>query len=427
MRASFAKGKIMKETDASCSNSLHQALYSGRLDIVRSQLKINPDAVNERNRKGNTLLLPLTLGNGLVDFSLEILRDFKPNVNAVNLSGRTPLMVAARFMPDLVQELLQHGAMTTISATSNSKKTVADHASEGNYTRLAARLTQLSLEADQVARDETILHDSRHELCSVCDERVKLHDNLWHLRQRVARGQETNPLVVEFIQSDLSKLLAQRAFHTLTSMNSFSKEVTESMACMHVLRKTKLGSSFHVVDLCSGKSLNTALCVLEFQSRVVVTAVDRLAPELLPHYENYPNVHYLQADILVQDFFSRLRSHIKSINLPTIILGVHLCGRLSVTAIRLAHVSPLVRNIMLVPCCMPKRRYSHEFPPGLVGSGQFHAWVAHLEMEMAKHATHIDTICNPNIRSPKNTMLLMDVDHSKCCCDSASDDDVVEV
>jgi hypothetical protein len=199
---------------------------------------------------------------------------------------------------------------------------------------------------------------------------------------------------------------------------------------MHVLRKTvqELGSSFHVVDLCCGKSLNTALCVLEFQPNVVVvTAVDRLDPKLLPHYETYPNVHYMQADILENNFFSRLRSHIKTINLPTIILGVHLCGNLSITAIRLAHVSPLVRNIMLVSCCLPKRRYAHEFPPGLVGSGQFHAWVAHLEMEMAKYGAHVGTICNPNIRSPKNALLSMVVDHSKCCCDSESGDEVVDV
>jgi hypothetical protein len=410
----------MKETDASYSNSLHHALSSGRLEAVRSQLRINPDAVNERNRKGNTVL-HLALGNGLVDFSLELLRDFKPNVNAVNLSGRTPLMVAARYMPDLVPDLLQHGAMKTISATSNSKKTAADYAREGNYSRLAARLTQLSLQVDHVARCEVILHDSRHERCGVCDERVKLQDNLWHLRQRVYRGKETNPLVVEFVQSDHFKLLAQRPFHRLTCMKSFSKEVTESMACMHVVRKTvqELGSSFHVVDLCCGKSLNTALCVLEFQKSVVVTAVDRLDPKLLPHYEKYPNVHYMRADILDKDFFSRLRGHINRINLPTIILGVHLCGRLSVTAIRLAHVSPLVRNIMIVPCCLPKRRYAHDFPPGLVGSGQFQVWVAHLEMEMAEHGTHIGTICNPNIRSPKNTMLSMVVDHSKYCCEVA--------
>lgn len=111
---------------------------------------------------------------------------------------------------------------------------------------------------------------------------------------------------------------------------------------------------WHVVDLCCGKSLNTALLALRHPG-LLVTAVDRCRPSLLPHYAEagIDRVEYWQQDVLAANFVEELVHRLVLVARPTVILGMHLCGLLSERAISAFQGSENARVCVLSPCCLP--------------------------------------------------------------------------
>ena len=123
-----------------------------------------------------------------------------------------------------------------------------------------------------------------------------------------------------------------------------------------------------------------------------VTAIDRLASKGLPHFEvgfageggggegggegdggeggggggggedgegeggGGARVRYVRADVQSEVFLARLAQEVEAAApRPTALIGVHLCGRLSLRAVEAFSAVRGVRALVLSPCCLPKR------------------------------------------------------------------------
>ena len=125
--------------------------------------------------------------------------------------------------------------------------------------------------------------------------------------------------------------------------------------------------SWHVIDLCTGKGfLATLIAVL--YPHFVVTAVDKRDGSYLPHYEaaGITNVRYAQLDVLAPSFASELGALIQSSHggggRRTVVLGMHLCGLLSLRAVDLLEALPEVEAVVLAPCCLPGQHNMEDTP-----------------------------------------------------------------
>ena len=130
---------------------------------------------------------------------------------------------------------------------------------------------------------------------------------------------------------------------------------------------------WHVIDLCAGKGfLATLLAVL--YPRMMVTAVDKFEPTFLPHYEaaGIDNVRYAQLDVLAPNFVQALRTVIRTdgAGRRTIVLGMHLCGLLSLRAAELIRSLPEVEAVVLAPCCLPGAHQGRGYSAGSLRSGE---------------------------------------------------------
>ena len=82
------------------------------------------------------------------------------------------------------------------------------------------------------------------------------------------------------------------------------------------------------------------------------------------------NVRYVQLDVLSRHFIDDVRVLCETAGRadaddgrPTIVLGMHLCGLLSIRAIELLARLPRVRALVLAPCCLPGARNAANTPP----------------------------------------------------------------
>ncbi|CAK9045852.1 Phosphopyruvate hydratase, partial [Durusdinium trenchii] len=96
-------------------------------------------------------------------------------------------------------------------------------------------------------------------------------------------------------------------------------------------------------------------------------------------YADVP-VKYLKHDVLADDFLQVLGNRIMDVGRPTCILGMHLCGRLSLQAIAAFQEIRLVRSLVLTPCCLPHVTQAPQELQGIYGCGlsdpeQFDLWV----------------------------------------------------
>ena len=106
------------------------------------------------------------------------------------------------------------------------------------------------------------------------------------------------PLARLFAAGEHEPLEADR-FHSLAAMRSLRKELSESAAALDALARAlatrrrrgaarggarappPLGREWHVVDLCCGKGVTSALAASRYPG-VAVSAIDRLAPAFAP-------------------------------------------------------------------------------------------------------------------------------------------------
>ena len=343
---------------------------------------------------------------------------------AAKPNGLTPLMVAAEHGHVAASRLLL--ARGGVGQRSHAKLTAAQYASTHGHAALAAELEgHVRL---QFAASASVPVVS----CPVCGERLKPRPNLHYLRARAARGDEPNPLVSAFCASDAADALARPVWHGLNNHKHLRKEATESMAVLAALRRlprwsascderddsSAAGGGTHVLDLCSGKGLTAALAALDEPS-CVVSAIDLLLPSALPHFEEAlppGRLTYLRLDLLGDDFISRLEARVESVARPAYLLGVHLCGELSLRAIEAFGAIPRIEALCLVPCCLPNRALPIA-PPWLYASPraeeQAAAWCSLLEARCRDlPGVRVSSWREPHIASTKRFIVMVERVHA---------------
>jgi len=257
--------------------------------------------------------------------------------------------------PLLLEALLENGAAATAAEREKSGKTAADLALAQGNTDLADRLRSL---------EKSAAVTEKFDRCELCNAKMKSRTKLHFLRDQVRNKKEENPLVLELFEDEtVVEELIRPVYHRVSNCMHLRKEVTESMALIHAVKRLKHlrnaedGSwrECHIVDLCCGSSITSALA-LQILPGCAVTACDISAPSRIPHYKEAgvsDRIDYLQHDICAQSFMDALRQRIKP-GRRIVVLGMHCCGELSIRAIEI-FTQMKAEVIFLMPCCLPSK------------------------------------------------------------------------
>lgn len=366
--------------------------------------------------------------------------------------GQTPLMLLAMGHCDeaLIWRLLERRA--SVAVRSQTRQTAADYAQEcGRRGALwpsdpfsAERIGNLSGEKPDRIRSagsrkgngtafsrsaevvETLRRLEAEELqrteqcrCPVCGDVTRQagkRSNLSFLFARADRGEEENPLIQRFCALACYQALLEPRHHHISGHRQLRKEISESMALVEALETAvgpAFGAQWHVVDLCCGwHGVTSSLLALRYPG-IAVTSVDKLDPCHRPHLKGMEDhgVSYVQLDVLSGTFIARLREIVEKTGRPVAILGMHLCGRLSLRAIEAFDQLDSAKLVILSPCCLPPKDDSSS-PPHLYASKdndlQYDAWVSHLESALSQTVcatASVSRSCVEDILSPKNAVL----------------------
>lgn len=353
-------------------NALHLAITEGQHQDALRLINTGPaELTRGLNRRGCTPLMLLAMGQG--------------GGGGGKASNTT-----------LLRALLDRGAAYSgVELRSEAMMSAAD------YAKLQNQPAKLVVELEQLGREERAR--TAEGRCSVCGERLRKRPRLAFYADRADRGEEDNPLLQRFFRAQHHLELLQPHYHQLSSVRSVRKELSESIAVLDALAAAvgsappaagvapELdGGAWHLVDLCCGKSFTAAVATLRWPG-LVVTAVDRVNAATLPHWnEGAANrrctVKYASIDVLSDDFVPALREIIGRVDRPTLLVGMHLCGQLSVRAIDAFGNLAGVQAAVLSPCCLP-RRGNPGSPPHLYFTKddrtQYLRWAEHLEMLMS--------------------------------------------
>eukprot|EP00043_Microstomoeca_roanoka_P018357 m.195787 g.195787 ORF g.195787 m.195787 type:complete len:633 (-) comp16810_c2_seq1:54-1952(-) len=219
-----------------------------------------------------------------------------------------------------------------------------------------------------------------------------------------------SPYIEKFLKSvAFERLRTDPKYHTLADKHHLRKEVTETWAIMHAVEQQceELGldlDNITLVDLCSGKSLTSALFGMLYPNSRVI-AIDRMPVGLVPHFDD--NVVYLQQDIMKDTFVDVLKNTLDP-SRPALLVGMHLCGVLSLQAIHVFTSIPQFRGIVLSPCCFPSRRSGIRLvrDSGLVNElDKYEFWTQHLAEEVCKLTSNCQCYKDQNIYSNRNNVI----------------------
>lgn len=227
-----------------------------------------------------------------------------------------------------------------------------------------------------------------------------------------------------FLQSPAYEIICRIDYHGVNNMHKLRKEVSESYAMLDSIQGccAELGipetlDNVYVIDLCSGKSLTTAIGGALFPKGLFL-AVDKLEPHFVPHFGQQANTEYLSHDVMTRPFFNLLEQKVQKVlrlepDRVVILIGMHLCGHLSIRAIDLFHRIPLIRGMILSPCCLPKR-YGIEIRPSvqdnddtLAPTDIYGHWCNHLTEMIQKKGEAVATTTNEQSSRPSESRVSM--------------------
>lgn len=293
--------------------------------------------------------------------ALAALADDELAATQRNRKGVTPLMLAAqgarrKGIEALARRLMHAGGGAAACLRSPKRHTAADYAERNGSGRLAAELRELE------ALERLACGGGR---CARCGDVLPAQTALGWVVHRARQGNERNPLLARWCQTaEPDALLAQPAFHLIAGLHSVRQELSESLAAIGALRDAVpgFGDGWHALDLCCGKGVTSALLHLRHGDGVRVTAVDRREPKRVPHFDDAcgGSVRFEQIDVLAGA--GALAAALEAPGRPTAVIGIHLCGILSVRAVEHFARSPRARALVLAPCCLPPR-HDPEAPP----------------------------------------------------------------
>lgn len=338
-----------------------------------------------------------------------------------NRKDMTPLMVAAASgggfgcesstrMAGVCRVLLEHGAGVTVAAKGKTRLTAADYALRHGKRRLAAELRELeqawllanSHRTASIAPSgesagttnatpgpsttaSAVGPSVAKRYCAICGDRLG-QPKFKVAEAAVRRGELDNHLIRDFFGDGRTgtgseegergrklEALCHPLLHHVNQRHGFTREFTEALAMVARLEAAVeagkgdddgLGEPWHVVDLCCGKGFLAALVATTFPT-FHVTAIDRLSSAFQPHFSEtgIRNVGYAQLDLMAPEFLDELASVIsKAGGRRTAILGMHLCGLLSLRAMDAMATLPEVCVLVLAPCCLPNKRAAEDTP-----------------------------------------------------------------
>ncbi|CAK9098533.1 Hypothetical protein SCF082_LOCUS46167 [Durusdinium trenchii] len=122
-------------------------------------------------------------------------------------------------------------------------------------------------------------------------------------------------------------------------------------------------------------------------------------------------VSYLQQDLLDNGALQVLRERIDEVGYPTIVVGLHLCGNLSVFAVELFERLDTLRTCILVPCCLPHLRdapntLKHLYRRSVPDEQQYMEWASYLEARLAAiPKVTVSKTFAPHMKSKKRLIL----------------------
>lgn len=332
--------------------------------------------------------------------------------------GCTPLMLLAMGHCDesLVWRLLERSASASVALRSETRRTAADYA-EAKESKRSQQVVE-ALRALEVAE----MQRTACYRCPVCGDVVKRRPLLAYFWERAERGEEDNALLQRFFAEECYRPLLEPRYHQVNDARQLRKELSESVSILEALQHAApaFGSGWRVVDLCCGKSITAALVSLQYPE-VSVSAIDKLAPRFLPHFNEGCNcrVHYSQVDVLHESFVPELRKLVQQEARPTALLGMHLCGKLSLRAIDAFVQLPEVHTVVLSPCCLPRKGDAGS-PPHLYATKdaaeQYRLWARHLadQLHSAAPDGRVTFEVLPDVLSPRNVVLCA----TKAQCDT---------
>jgi len=246
---------------------------------------------------------------------------------------------------------------------------------------------------------------------------------------------------------DGSALLWKRLF----KRDRVVKEIIESLPIVHAMDAYFLEKNNHnvtIIDLCSGKGYLSMLLseYLPHEKVRKLVLVDKAWPmcfaEPRPHHINWDHIygnytidngekeasyfsiwpiplHTSKQDLKSPSTMRQLKIRFSGTDEAIFILAVHLCGTLSIQAVKLFHELESAQGLILKPCCLPGMVHSKrqptfhidkygfptadvcapgywknkewEGPPRWHLEKKFHIWSHHLHQGMKQDASNIQT------------------------------------
>eukprot|EP00927_Polykrikos_kofoidii_P039363 TRINITY_DN33764_c0_g1_i1.p1 TRINITY_DN33764_c0_g1~~TRINITY_DN33764_c0_g1_i1.p1 ORF type:complete len:642 (+),score=66.87 TRINITY_DN33764_c0_g1_i1:56-1981(+) len=331
-------------------------------------------------------------------------------------AGCTPLMCLAMghcknaaLNDALLWRVLERGgAGPVVACRSNHGHTAADYAQMNHRCEEVVQVLT-RLEAEEVQR-------TRAQRCSICNDLAPERPLLEYFAERAERGEEDNALLKPFFENGHHRSLLQQRYHQINDMRQIRKELSESLAILTAMERAipEFGESWHIIDLCCSKCI-TALVASKRYPGVLVSAIDILEPHFVPHFNRGGdvNVQYVKLDVLADSFVSDLERLLRHAGRPTVVLGMHLCGMLSMSAISAFEQLDLIQAVVLCPCCLPKKS-DPRTPPHLYSSKdqseQYQRWAGHLESLLnkgyvAQKDSRVSCELAADMLSPKNLII----------------------
>lgn len=182
------------------------------------------------------------------------------------------------------------------------------------------------------------------------------------------------------------------------------KEVIESIPIIQAIEawieeESSQREKVTIIDLCSGKGYLSMLLSEYLPPEKVekLVLIDKAWPMCFAvpkaHHMNWDHIygnyttgdnakasyfttwpiplHTSKQDLKQKSTFRQLKKRLAKREGPTFILGVHLCGTLSIQAVSLFHAIESVQGLILKPCCLPGMAYERSQENFILGSYAF--------------------------------------------------------
>jgi len=390
------------EHDRKTLQRLHDAAQIGDVDKVKEIFDTHKELDIDVTRRGRNTTLHIALLHNQEGPLIDYLIQNGADVNVENTKGYCPITLAiihCKGKGKAVRKLITAGAtwekFDSGAFAGLSARDVAIKYEKEDVINLLDEIT-----ADGICKEvmaTTIDKLKERKICPICNQVVKfptkmsrIADDQAHIEKRVqingefrgGKHKHRKYIARKYMDQLLAhsdgqayKKLCGIEYHALNNIR-LRKEISESYGVLHGVQEccVRLGISsstasdnvnlenVFLIDLCSGKGITTALCgALDGEgSNNYFLAVDRLLPHTMPHfYSNHKQIKYISRDIMTEEFFNELAEMIKHQSIEQgrtcILVGMHLCGMLSMKAIEFFERMPEVKGLVLSPCCLPTK------------------------------------------------------------------------